>query len=324
MKCEDINQTIYDYCEDTLSPDLHLEFTQHLKDCVSCRNNYRLTLIENEVLCNTNDIPSLSDSFTSVVISSLSSINNQSSKPQPIMNRNKGSASSRALWYSCLAVSAAIIALCIYISQWYNLNSKINVANNNSVRLQESHAIALINPISSNKINTQTNSEPTVQIKSEVPIEADSSKTDLITDDFISRLSISSSHLSSNGKISTSLPNGQAKNPKPGINILAISPLNIPNSFKLVKTTKAGDKKNIYDYISLDGKKNFQLVVVNSNKHTFVINSLNHTLQLKNSTVIRIVQMQDIKITATFSGNLSTEELTNIANGIQFKVDDTK
>lgn len=71
MNCQQINHYLLDYSEGNVSPPLRDAIEEHLSQCEYCRNNYKLTLIENEILREKIDIPELSENFTSRVIQAI-------------------------------------------------------------------------------------------------------------------------------------------------------------------------------------------------------------------------------------------------------------
>jgi hypothetical protein len=64
MNCQQINKFLYAFAEGSLDHELRAAIEQHIKECDNCRNNYKLTLVENEVLQEKTAIPILDDLFT--------------------------------------------------------------------------------------------------------------------------------------------------------------------------------------------------------------------------------------------------------------------
>jgi len=328
MNCQDINQAIYDYCDGKLSSDLYLEISQHLNECESCHNSYQLTLIENEVLKNTEDIPKLSPAFTHLVISSLISSNSLYSKPASlVLHKDRYSILGGAVWYRSLALVAAVIALCLYIPQWFDTGIK-NVANNyDSVKQQESQSSASLNePIRVGQVNPEVISQPTKQIKPPVYNSENKVIREPLGESFTSRSSISSSPASE----ATSSPLQDTgtimftDNVKSNTSGTAVTPQNIPDRFKLVKTDNDGQNKITYNYTTLDGKENLNIVVITAKVSTIASDYPETVPQLNSNLLVRHIEVGHIKITVTFSGDLSTEDLTSLADTIQFKPENTK
>jgi len=328
MNCQDINQVIYDYCDGKISSDLYLEISQHLNECESCYNNYRLTLIENEVLKDTEDIPSLSPAFTQLVISSLISNKCLYSKPAPlVIRKDKSYTFFGAAWFRSLAVVAAVIALCLYIPRWPGTDIK-NVANNyDSAKQQETQSSASLNePIRVGQVDPEVISQPTQQIKSPIYNSDNKIIREPFGEGFASRSSISSSPTSK--VIPPPLQDAEvvmfADNTKSNTSVTVVSPQNIPDRFKLLKTDNDGQNKIAYNYTTLDGRDNLDIVVITAKGSTVASDNLEIPPQLDTTSLVRHIEIGNIKITVTFSGTLSTEDLNILADTIQFKAEDTK
>ena len=68
MNCQRYDKYIFDYCEDNLSPALKEQIDKHLQECYYCKNQVKLTHLENAVLGDKSDLPSLADDFTDRVM----------------------------------------------------------------------------------------------------------------------------------------------------------------------------------------------------------------------------------------------------------------
>ena len=47
MKCQHVNRYLYDFCDNSLSPDIQNQINNHLHECESCRLKVQLTQLEN-------------------------------------------------------------------------------------------------------------------------------------------------------------------------------------------------------------------------------------------------------------------------------------
>ena len=73
MNCQDINEIIYKYCDSEVSSEEYTTISEHLNECADCRRIFQLTQLENDILREKDDMPSLSPAFTSLVMSSIQS-----------------------------------------------------------------------------------------------------------------------------------------------------------------------------------------------------------------------------------------------------------
>ncbi|MDD4802326.1 MAG: zf-HC2 domain-containing protein [Syntrophomonas sp.] len=163
MNCQDIKDNIYAYCDGALPSDLQLKLAEHLNECESCRSNYDLTMIENEVLIDTQDIPPLSEAFTARVINTLAAVDIITANPQPIvMVKNTTPGFNKRFWIRGLAVVAAVITLFLYIPDSKDTGNNIQVADNALLQPQKQHEI---------KPEPVVENEPLLQDKKELPIK---------------------------------------------------------------------------------------------------------------------------------------------------------
>ncbi len=72
MNCQQIDEHIFAYCDETLSPELKVIVDEHLHSCSYCLKMIDLCRMEKEILSAAPDIPPLSDDFSQRVMSSLS------------------------------------------------------------------------------------------------------------------------------------------------------------------------------------------------------------------------------------------------------------
>ncbi len=115
MNCQLCKKQMYSYHDGELAAQLMLDIERHLAQCSSCRFQYDLTRLENEMLRDNSDIPELSIDFNQRV---LHAINLNAISPfedyQPIaMGKTR-----RWQWlpiYTKAAVAVVLLALCIYI-----------------------------------------------------------------------------------------------------------------------------------------------------------------------------------------------------------------
>lgn len=71
MNCQQATRYIWDYCDNKLSPDLGSAVERHCRECLQCNQHLQLTVMENEALKNTSELPQLSSGFTARVMKNL-------------------------------------------------------------------------------------------------------------------------------------------------------------------------------------------------------------------------------------------------------------
>ncbi|MDD3888783.1 MAG: hypothetical protein PHR65_02555 [Syntrophomonadaceae bacterium] len=358
MDCQDINNKIYEYCDDLASSSpSHLEILSHLRDCETCQQDYQLTLVENEILRDTSDIPDLSPAFTTMVMGALNlggDLNGQSQNPP----KESGITSVyyRKIWLGGgLALAAAVIALCLYIPHLSQLDSEIEVADTyGSVSYEQPVQDVIVkqdsepSPIdqfdpptirkteqkesTANKSNYKVKSTPTQRDTSRPPsiasaaVSRNQGEQFTIKDknialgadnrDLASIYMDSSPENDSDLLKSTSIMYAGNKS-SDSINV-ALSPLNMPQRFKLIQYFNSEDNWNIYDYASLDGKESVHLTVTPYIEPTIVAKTLNISTQENIATLTRDIQVGGQKFTVTYTGDLSTDDLTALADIVRF------
>jgi hypothetical protein len=335
MNCQDFKQNIFDYCDGEVSPDLPSAMDEHLNECEDCRSFYHLTLIENEVLCDTGDIPLLSEAFTARVMGSLASVDRYTSKPEPlVMSKSSSTRFKRISLYSGLSVAAAVIALCLYIPNLKDTGNNINVADNSYMQ-QRSEPQS--NAIKNNDYGVQILYDDAMKISQVTPplntgsgaqgnlppsTIGDVSKSIPDQKELAITPSILSAPDSSEAiKRSTTLETGRSKRNESQVydtSILDFSPQNIPVRFKLTKSDNTAEQETIYNYVSQDGKESFQLKVTPYQEKIIATMPISNIAVTNSpSALTRDVQVGNHKFTLTVSGNIPTEELTQLTNNIQ-------
>ncbi|MDD2585515.1 MAG: zf-HC2 domain-containing protein [Syntrophomonadaceae bacterium] len=136
MNCQQIDRLILQYCDNTLPPELRTEFIQHLKECSSCKNTLKLTLMENEALKSNDDIPSLPDDFTPQIMGIIQQ--HQDVLVEPVNHKPEG---SKAAYYKrglviSSAVLVAALALFLILPGRYTMPGHVDIAENDGVPQQ--------------------------------------------------------------------------------------------------------------------------------------------------------------------------------------------
>lgn len=107
MNCQLIDQYVFDYCENNLSPTLKEKIDHHLAECQRCSQQVNLTCLENEFLTDKSDLPVLTDDFTNKVMHKIQGLEQKSAVvafPQTKTGRVK---------FADLMMTAAVIGLVV-------------------------------------------------------------------------------------------------------------------------------------------------------------------------------------------------------------------
>jgi hypothetical protein len=313
---------------------------QHINKCASCRSNYQLTLLENEALRDVGDIPLLSEAFTTRVMSSIAAADSKKTIPQPLV-MSKGSSLNLkpTSWYTRLAIAAAVITLCLYIPNYNQSGNNLNVADNSS---KQPHLELQSNTINVKDAGTQALNKDRLKVSAVDPsLNTGSIDTSQVSPNTFNSqpkavpvnndVNLAPSVLSApvapeQMQRSTNPEAGRSTRTESQINdtlSLSFSPQNIPTRFQLTQLENNSEKESIYNYVSQDGTENFQLKVAPyREKMTAIMTTSNITIKDGPPSLTRDIQVGEHIITLTISGNIPTEELTQLVNTIELK-DDT-
>jgi len=128
MKCQQIDEYIMHYCDNTLSPELRVLVDEHLSACVSCQNKVKLTRMENSILAEGLVIPPLSEDFTARVMQSLCKT------PEVPAETTESVFSSAAKqkrhhFYLGGAAAAAVILIALSVPGVFHMNNQLQTAD---------------------------------------------------------------------------------------------------------------------------------------------------------------------------------------------------
>jgi len=340
MNCQEFNDNIYDYCDGSLSPALQSQITGHIGECQVCRNNYHLTMLENEVLSDVSDIPALPIHFTAQLMEALPS--NQGLKPMApllIMNKNVSRRAKGTAWLSSLIAMAAVIALCIY---WPNLTSMFNQTNvaGNYDNLKQPATLGEIpnpgygNPSqSSTPVSDSKASKQELPETSTAPLADQQSKTNA---DVNKPVQIAKSEINAVPPVQSSVPTGSEvmkrsttnevdrsirfDSQSADLDLQSLVPQNIPARLKLIPEGNHGEKEIVFNYASQDGKETLQLKLVPYAEIVTATGPMSNVFAMDSiPSVSRDIQVGNKKITVSFSGNMPAAELSKLADTITFK-----
>ncbi len=339
MDCQELNNHILDFCDDSASPQMYLKISKHLKDCPHCQAVYQLTRLENEVLRDTTDIPALPPDFTSRVMGSVAP-----------MHRGPALLHNRRLWLGGLA-AVAVVALFLYGPQFFRNQPAVQLADNTEARGNGTGAPSVVTTpgdselgqiIAKDEATTyRFQDEPKKDIASlnAVPADVPSSPFALGTNE--SPLSAASP----GEEFSTPMLflSDQALTPSPTVpldsvtvarSLMAdgnnsamvvenfepmITPLNVPANLKLTQVDISASDRTVYDYTSTDGLAQVKITVEPYVEPTAKMRAIDGSKAEGINSLARWVLIGDKMVTVTYSGNVSLEELTNLANSLTFE-----
>lgn len=343
MDCRELSSQIEDYCDDSVSPQTYLKISKHLKECPTCQQLYQLTRLENEVLRDTSDIPPLSPDFTSRVMESIGSV-----------RRRPGIFYNRKFRYSGIA-AAAVVVLILFVPQLLKNPSAVNVADNSGYGNDSMAPLVVSTPANGRTTELLAEKQgsqdmaaaprsgdeaetPSTSIMLDAPAETPSlpsvlgtklnSAADAIPEEDVpiqkslayqpeqpEVLMLRTSDPSIMSPMATR--NGSAEvveNIEP-----VLTPVNIPPHLQLVEVDISSSSRTVYDYASLDGLAKVQITVDPYIEPEVQMQALEKASTEGINSLSRWVKLGNKMITVTYSGNVSVEELTNLANTVRFQ-----
>jgi hypothetical protein len=120
MNCQLVDKYLYSYCDNTLPPGIGPSLGAHLKDCAKCRNKIALTKLENDLLREGYGIPELSHDFTQKVMKSIELKSQPVSPSIRILRRLSNRAympnSSSKIRYPKLFLTSSLLAAALFIA----------------------------------------------------------------------------------------------------------------------------------------------------------------------------------------------------------------
>ncbi len=126
MNCQQIDEYLFAYCDEKLSPELRSLIDEHLDGCEICQNMVRITRMENQILTDAADIPLLSEDFSGQV---MRSIFDQPSTPAGASSAGLLARLSRYRLYIGGTAAAAVILLALYLPGFITLDMNLESSN---------------------------------------------------------------------------------------------------------------------------------------------------------------------------------------------------
>ncbi len=320
MNCQDISEIIYKYCDSEVSSEEYTIISEHLNGCADCRRIFQLTQLENDILREKDDIPSLSPAFTSLVMSSIQSANSLNIK-------SSFTRFNRKWWLSGLTTVAAVVALFLYLPQLSLNYSNIAPYYNSSIQKQPSPlpsdtATQYDDPPITTQVNLSDSPSPTESINTTSGVPPQIAKSVPDSDVNLNQSLIAAGPaFTAETKLNTAPNVSRSINPEsiaPNNTTISLRPLNIPDQLQFVQVNN-NENKTIFNYASIDAKESLQITLVPYSEPTFGLMSASDSVPQDPLTLSRDIQIADKKMTVTFSGNLPVEEMTRLANTVQFQ-----
>ncbi|MEA4925788.1 MAG: zf-HC2 domain-containing protein [Syntrophomonadaceae bacterium] len=326
MNCGEVSAKIYKYCDGEVSPQEHANISLHLDKCPVCRHMCQLTLMENDILREKEDIPELSPEFTSLVMNSLPS------RVHTLKNSGCKFRNLKATLWLGSTVAAAAILLFLYLPQLNMIESLFLHSNKSSYQEQNSASTTLTqydlsglpdqvtapDMPKSAAADTDTESQITESIKKPA------AKTDNTNNQPMNQPMILSTAVPSVETNFGSIPNINRSSyadrivADAAIDSSNIRPENIPERLNFVQVSKTDDN-TIYNYASLDGKEYLQLTIKPYNETSSEVKTLTASPAQASFSISRDIQIADTKVTVIFTGNLSAEEMNKLADTVKFQ-----
>ncbi len=340
MNCLHCNKHMYNYYDGELSAQLKLEIDRHLSECPSCRFQYDLTLMENQVLRDTSAIPEVSPNFNKQVMDSITP-EKLPSLPDNVLviSKEKRLAFRWSSVYTKSAIAVLLLALCFYVPGFITGGQNHQkLANNNIAPKMKLNTSADDTAITAgNGGNGIQQVESSQQIKSQVSLNGNPS--------------IKSSSIDGYGDTRAAAPQPQqdASIPQPYLvsrmapceagrsdrkesnpDTLSISTLslkNIPEKYTLVNKVKTIENQIEYSYQSEDGAETINIQLITSPSPAQIISSeassekvsqpmMSFAAPAVTENVSREILVGEQKISVQVSGNISSDELNNLADQI--------
>lgn len=351
MDCQELSKHIYEYCDDSVSPQMYLKVKKHLRDCPSCQQLYKLTRLENEVLRDTTDIPALSPDFTSRVMGSVGSV-----------RRGTGLLYNRKFWYSGLA-AVAVVVLFLFMPQLLKNPTYVNIADKGNAAPDSVTPLVVSTPGNGATVEQLTVAEQiTGNQKSAVqqemaaaprsgdeseapstpvygtPADTSSPPSVLGTKQYFDADTIPENSVPSQKSTAfqpeqdeilmlraldtpISAPMATRNGAETVVEDIepVLTPVNVPPSLQLLQVDISTSSRTVYDYASQDGLSRVQIAVDPYIEPEVQLQTLDKASTEGINLLSRWVKLNGKMVTVTYSGNVSVEELTNLANTVRFQ-----
>jgi hypothetical protein len=320
---------MFNYFEADLSPLLKEEIEQHLQQCASCRRQYDLTRMENQILQDTSNIPALDAEFNGRVMNLIA---NSGEHSAAIMSSGNP---RRYRWrpvYSQAVVAVALLAICFYIPGMIP-ERQGDQALQRTVSPIQSHA-SVPEDVQQNPMKAKVAYAGNLKIsnnldKCESP-EILQSSPEVQT----APLPTTDQQLAGSGFRANSLEPTRSVQPESSTTKSAyagsIGLQNIPVKFILLHTNQLAENQVEYSYGTQDGSQNLLIRVLlpdhakeaaiayNLSTVPPAVNNLNNTVSIISESK-REIELDGKSYQLVVSGNFSQEEIDHLANNISLR-----
>jgi len=311
MNCQEVESKILEYCDAPASSELHNQVSLHLQRCEPCRNNYKLTRAESEILSESAEIPAISTEFTASVMNAIkksqklyphSSIELIKEQPAPI---KKGA--SLRIWGSIAAV--AVLGLAIYSAGSYVPFKNVSMIDT-PVANQE------ISQTTTSLPDTSGTKQPVETLAGQDPAEPAAKATSETKTNVVDSLATTPRMLpapsgqEASRQILMSAPIAQdTKSTNYTLNDFFIA--NVPEQFQLTKINKLSENQAEYLYASSDNQQDLTISV-------YLVPNTDGSEAL-NAKINRVARIGTQEVMMGYSGNMPDQYLEKLADTIQLK-----
>lgn len=332
MNCLHCSKHMYKYYDSDLTPHLKEEIDNHLAVCPFCRFQYDLTLMENEVLRDTSDIPEISLDFNERVMNSITP-DMLPHLPNNVLVMSKDTRRLNLRWsslYTKSAIAVVLLALCFYVPSIFRDDQPARIAQNEQVSMSKQTSA-----LDSVSITGATGS---IQQQSKQSIKAPDSDTPTTQPNVNygnsnsippqNKMSSIAPQIYTDSRIAPCVAGrSERKTITPGsLSVSLLSLENIPTKYILVNRDDTNENQIAFSYQTADGAEtiNIQLIASNSLDQSMAeleddtasepLMALSAPAPTEN--VSREILVEDQKISVNVSGSISKDELNNLANQI--------
>lgn len=326
MNCQQADEHIYAFCDNTLASLLRTDLEKHLKECDLCQKKVNLTFMENEILKNPEKVPVLPEEFTKRV---MKKIQDSGSTTASRSNENIGSnrnftAKLLNTRLTPLLISAALL-LALVAPGLIDLGGHLFRANNsisednNSISIKEGKENDRIKHLAGGT-DKDTNNEMNIyngENRNVKKYEKNEEKS-----------------------ASLDLPPSKQVSPAPSSGVFYLQPYNLPGSYRLAAIISDVEDNLTFVYKKAETGEEISLRISPQSKDKSEVGTAEKTAEEKSlrreaviagagestvpapedaSSISWNINYNNDNYSVTLSGNLPSDELAQIAASIKFK-----
>lgn len=319
MNCQQADEHIYAFCDNTLASQLRTDLEEHLKECDLCQKKVNLTFMENEILKNPEEVPVLPEEFTKRVIKK---IQNSESATAPhsnksISNNRNFTAKLLNMRLAPVLISAALL-LALVAPDLIDLGGHLFRANNSIS--DDNNSISIKEGKETGGTAKDTNNEMNIYYR-----ENKNAKK----------------HEESEEKsVSLDLPPSKQVSPAPSSGVFYLQPYNLPGSYRLAAIISDVEDNLTFVYKKAETGEEISLRISPQSRDKSEAGTAEKTAEEKllrreavimgagestvsapedASSISWNINYNNDNYSVTLSGNLPSDELAQIAASIKFK-----